>query len=1025
MSVPDGIGGTNSTNYTYENAVVHRAAKGFLGFREVTAIDIASGISSITENEVNTQLAVNYPVKQTTKLTATSQLLTETYVTASFNNLSTGYGDIRYLQKTDKTLTIDYLNNSASETVNTFDDYGNVTKLISKTGTFSGTTVTPIETTTTTAAYSIHNTPVPAKPDNITVSNLRTGGSALSSTTTYTYTAAGLLASQTVFSGLPKAVKTSYTYNGFGNPLTAVTSSAGLGNRTVTNTYDTRGRFVTSKQVSGNNVSQTESYTYDEQWGKPLSQTTGDCLTTSFEYDALGRLKKTTLPQRFAVGNSLTWDVSGNNVYYTFTDYPGGSPDVKTWYDKLGRETKTQTAGFDNKWATRLTSYNLKGQVASQTNDYYTSETPLTTVNTYDAYGRLVTAANTLNTVTTAYSIHSDGTVKINTANTGGQGSSSKNTDAAGRVVATNDKGGKLNFTYDSRGRQTYVKMGQTTLVTLAKLTYDSYGRQTDLTDKNAGTVTYTYDAYGQLTKQTDAKGNAYTMIYDDLGRITSKTGSEGAITYEYYKDIVTGCSNNNLTKVTGYNGVIKEYPYDAFKRPATEKVTIDGTAYITSFSYNQYNTLTKKVYPSGIEENRTYDANGTLLTVTGGNPGSPITLFTASSVNGFGQYTGYTTGSGKTTQNSYYFGVPSRYYTAGVQDLNLTFDYTTGNLTSRRDAVKNITENFTFDNLNRLTSATVNGVQQFAVAYDGDATNTYGNIVSKTNAGNYVYKTDKINAVAYITNPAGAQTPPAVISTWQQLIDYTPFQKTAAINQNGYHLVFTYDPDMARIKSVLTLNGPAVETKYYFGAMEVQIKGGGTRYIHYINGGNGLCAILVKEGGTVTPYYVYTDHLGSLLTVTNAAGTVVAEQNFDAWGRKRNPVNWQYAGAPVSPGWLYRGYTGHEHLPEYNLINMNGRLYDPVQGRMLSPDNYVADPFGTQGYNRYSYANNNPLSYVDPDGNLVWFAPIILGAVIGGFMEGIHADMQGKSFLSGVWKGALVGGIGGSLGLIGDLLHF
>ena len=45
----------------------------------------------------------------------------------------------------------------------------------------------------------------------------------------------------------------------------------------------------------------------------------------------------------------------------------------------------------------------------------------------------------------------------------------------------------------------------------------------------------------------------------------------------------------------------------------------------------------------------------------------------------------------------------------------------------------------------------------------------------------------------------------------------------------------------------------------------------------------------------------------------------------------------------------------------------MNGRLYDPALGRMLSPDNYTQG--GTQGENRYSYVLNNPLKYTDPSG--------------------------------------------------------
>jgi len=50
----------------------------------------------------------------------------------------------------------------------------------------------------------------------------------------------------------------------------------------------------------------------------------------------------------------------------------------------------------------------------------------------------------------------------------------------------------------------------------------------------------------------------------------------------------------------------------------------------------------------------------------------------------------------------------------------------------------------------------------------------------------------------------------------------------------------------------------------------------------------------------------------------------------------------------------------------------MNGRMYDPIIGRMLSPDPYVPNGTYTQDFNRYTYARNNPLSYVDPDGEFV-----------------------------------------------------
>lgn len=63
------------------------------------------------------------------------------------------------------------------------------------------------------------------------------------------------------------------------------------------------------------------------------------------------------------------------------------------------------------------------------------------------------------------------------------------------------------------------------------------------------------------------------------------------------------------------------------------------------------------------------------------------------------------------------------------------------------------------------------------------------------------------------------------------------------------------------------------------------------------------------------------------------------------------------------------RGFTGHEHLYNFGLINMNGRMYDPLTSSFLSPDNYVQDPTSQQSFNRYAYCMYNPLKYVDPSG--------------------------------------------------------
>jgi RHS repeat-associated protein len=65
--------------------------------------------------------------------------------------------------------------------------------------------------------------------------------------------------------------------------------------------------------------------------------------------------------------------------------------------------------------------------------------------------------------------------------------------------------------------------------------------------------------------------------------------------------------------------------------------------------------------------------------------------------------------------------------------------------------------------------------------------------------------------------------------------------------------------------------------------------------------------------------------------------------------------------------------YTGHESISHLNLIHMGGRVYDPQIGRMLQADIVVQFPHLVQSYNRYAYVLNNPLSYSDPSGYMLF----------------------------------------------------
>jgi RHS repeat-associated protein len=129
------------------------------------------------------------------------------------------------------------------------------------------------------------------------------------------------------------------------------------------------------------------------------------------------------------------------------------------------------------------------------------------------------------------------------------------------------------------------------------------------------------------------------------------------------------------------------------------------------------------------------------------------------------------------------------------------------------------------------------------------------------------------------------------------------------------------------------------------------------------------LSAIYVEDEGNGQLYYAYTDYLGSLTALSDVDGEVVERQAFDPWGNRRDPDDWaSLITTPVSHI-TGRGYTMHEHLDGFSLINMNGRVYDPQIARFLSPDPILQQPDYWLNYNRYGYCLNNPLIYTDPSG--------------------------------------------------------
>ena len=146
------------------------------------------------------------------------------------------------------------------------------------------------------------------------------------------------------------------------------------------------------------------------------------------------------------------------------------------------------------------------------------------------------------------------------------------------------------------------------------------------------------------------------------------------------------------------------------------------------------------------------------------------------------------------------------------------------------------------------------------------------------------------------------------------------------------------------------------------------------TEYRHNIIADGEVIAVHTITGtGAVSTSYLHYDHLGSVDAITDDSGNVIQAMSFDAFGLRRDVTNWDYDLSQNTIATLKnytdRGYTDQEQLDNLSLVDLNGRVYDPTVGRMISADPTVPAPFYGQAFNRFAYVYDSPLVNVDPTG--------------------------------------------------------
>ncbi len=166
---------------------------------------------------------------------------------------------------------------------------------------------------------------------------------------------------------------------------------------------------------------------------------------------------------------------------------------------------------------------------------------------------------------------------------------------------------------------------------------------------------------------------------------------------------------------------------------------------------------------------------------------------------------------------------------------------------------------------------------------------------------------------------------------------------------------------------STLFAHPPAVQQPALLQAVPA-----GQTWRNYIFIGSQRIAVREYTTAASSVYFLFGDHLGSTSVVTDSVGSFRSRHLYKAWGELRYTTG-EYS--------VRYKFTGQREEATLGLYDYRARFYDPLLGRFIQPDSLVPGAGNPLAWDRYAYANNNPIYYTDPDGHIP--IPVIIGIAI------------------------------------------
>ncbi|HWD27598.1 MAG TPA: FG-GAP-like repeat-containing protein, partial [Rhizomicrobium sp.] len=468
--------------------------------------------------------------------------------------------------------------------------------------------------------------------------------------------ATGRITSETAQPSTNWALTTAYTFDAFGNRLTAATSGAGGGavagitSRTVSATYDANGEFMLTTTDA---LSHVDHFTYDARFGTVTSHTDPNSAVTSTTYDAFGRTTLTIQPDGTKAVTAYTLCpgtgcITGTAYHVAVTPQSGAGvqngPAVTQHYDMLDRLLDTESQSFGAAATIAVVAYDANGRISQTSRPYLeVGGTPANTAYIYDDLAR-ATQATMPDGSTNTYAYHglstsvTDGLSHTTTTAKNDQGLVASVTDPASHAT---------NYVYDAFGDLATLTDPAGNVLTG---TYDIRGNRTATADPDAGSWTYAYDVLGEMVSQTDAKSQTASLTYDLLGRPTQRVEVGVTSTWTWDSALHGVRALASATTGTSYS---RTMTYDTLGRPSTTTLTIGGTNYVYANAYNATNGKIDTVtYPSGLQAKNVYTSLGYLSQIQ--NVATSATLFTVNARDAEQHLTQSTFGNGVATTQTF-----------------------------------------------------------------------------------------------------------------------------------------------------------------------------------------------------------------------------------------------------------------------------------------------------------------------------------------------------------------------------------